>query len=451
MTVPAVDPLLHADLSASDGLIPAKVLEVELTRPLPEVRADQGYRRAWILIRMHTEPVGESSIPIPAGGLAPDQLAAALWPGVQDAVGQRCTTARVPAPTTLTGAGLSIPSRPWPFLAARSAVLTDAPPISVLVCTRDRPDQLTVCLKRLQQQDYPRFEVVVVDNAPSSDAVRNLVEEQGDIEAPFRYCAEPRPGLSWARNAGVAAAAHEIVAFLDDDDEPDEHWLAGIAAGFAGRDGIGCVTGLILPARLDTPAEMLFEQRGGHHLGRGFATETFSRSGPQSPLFPLPPFGTGANMAFRRAALDRIGGFDVALGAGTPTAACEDTLAMTLTLLAGYEIAYEHSALMWHHHRPDMDSLRRQLHGYSTGLTAFYTALLRHRPGVLLSLLRLLPSAARYLRHSGDDLAGSPELADELDRRHLQGMLAGPAAYINSVRIQRRMRTSPQPGIPMTS
>ena len=85
----------------------------------------------------------------------------------------------------------------------------------------------------------------------------------------------------------------------------------------------------------------------------------------------------------------------MALGAGTLTCAGEDTLALTLTMLSGYEIAYEPSALMWHHHRSDMDSLSCQLHGYSIGLTAFYAALLRHHPGVLPGLLKLLPAAGR--------------------------------------------------------
>jgi hypothetical protein len=96
---------------------------------------------------------------------------------------------------------------------------------------------------------------------------------------------------------------------------------------------------------------------------------------------------------------------------------------------------------MWHHHRPDMESLGRQLHGYSIGLTAFYAALLRHRPGVLPGLLRLLPSAARYLK-TGSAPDAVPELLAELDRRHLQGLALGPLAYLRSVRQQGRAARS---------
>jgi cellulose synthase/poly-beta-1,6-N-acetylglucosamine synthase-like glycosyltransferase len=156
-------------------------------------------------------------------------------------------------------------------------------------------------------------------------------------------------------------------------------------------------------------------------------------------LWPLPPFGVGANMAFRREALERIGGFDVALGAGTPTAGGEDTLAITLVMLEGYEVVYEPAALMWHHHRQDMASLNKQLHGYSVGLTAFYAALLRQRPGTLLALLKLLPMAAGYLKGEPEDAAEEPQgLAAELDRRALQGMLKGPVLYARSRRVQRR-------------
>jgi hypothetical protein len=147
-------------------------------------------------------------------------------------------------------------------------------------------------------------------------------------------------------------------------------------------------------------------------------------------------------MAFRRTALDRIGGFDVALGAGTPTGGGEDTLAITLVMLCGYEVAYEPAALMWHHHRQDMASLNKQLHGYSVGLTAFYAALLRQRPGALFGLVKLLPLAAGYLKGGKTEEEAPAEppggLAAELDRRQLQGMLKGPLVYAKSRRLQRR-------------
>ncbi len=427
---------------ASEGFSPARIIEVELTGPLPGVPSGGSYRRLWVLARLHTEPIGVCEAPLGNEGITPDQLAALLWRELREPVTERFVAAGLAEPRVLTSDGLSADPDTWPFLVESSKVLANAPAVSVVVCTRDRPDQLSTCLRRLEQQQYPRFEVVVVDNAPSSDAVRALVADRGNEGVPFRYQIEPRIGLSWARNTGIAAATGEIIAFLDDDDEPDEHWLTGIASGFARDSRIGCVTGLILPARLDALAEELFEQIGGHRLGRGFAPETFSRTGPQSPLFPLPPFGTGANMAFGREVLAAIGGFDVALGAGTPAAACEDTLALTLTLLSGYEIAWEPTALMWHHHRQDLAGLSRQLHGYSVGLTAFYAALLRHRPGVLPALLKLLPAAARYMKGTKTTPGDSPDLWEGLDRRQLQGMLKGPLVYIGGVRRQRRVATS---------
>jgi len=450
MTVPAAATAVGADRAeqAGAGFSPTRVLEVELTEPLPRLDDDGRYGRAWMLVRLHTEPLGICVAPLTGPGMDPGQLAALLWRKFGAAVGMRFAAAGLPAPDTLTADGLTADPAQWPYLRSRAAVLASAPFISVVVCTRDRPEQIRKCLGRLAQQQYPRYEVVVVDNAPTSDALRPVVESQSGNGAEFRYCVEPRPGLSWARNAGIAAAGSDIIAFLDDDDEPDAHWLAALADGFARGEQIGSVGGIVLPARLDSAVEQLFEEVGGHSKGRGFARETFDKSGPQSPLFPLPPFGVGANMAFRRAALDRIGGFDVALGAGTPTSAGEDTLALTLVLLEGFEIIYEPSALMWHHHRKDMPSLNKQLHGYSVGLTAFYAALLRHRPGAFFGLLRLLPMAGGYLRGRQEASGGAPGIEDpspeppalvaELDRRALQGMLNGPRAYLRSRRVQRR-------------
>jgi hypothetical protein len=446
MTLPTAATARDAERSSRGGdgdFSPMRIVEIELTAPLPKLDGAGRYGRAWVLIRLHSEPVGVRVVDLPPGGLDPERLAAQLWAEVSTPVAERFAAAGRSRPDGLTAAGLASDPEGWPFLSRRAQVLADAPFISVVICTRDRPEQVKKCLERVGQQEYPRYEVVVVDNAPTSDALRQVIEGQPAGRAEFRYAVEPRPGLSWARNAGVAAAKGDIIAFLDDDEEPDAHWLTGIAEGFTRGTRIGCVSGIVLPARLDLPVEVMFEEIGGHSKGRGFVRETFDRRGPQSPLFPLPPFGVGANMAFRRAALDRIGGFDTALGAGTPTGGGEDTLAITLVLLEDFEVAYEHAAVMWHYHRPDVASLNKQLHGYSVGLTAFYAALLRKRPGTIFGLLRLLPAAGGYLTGGGggpaEEPAGPPpELAAQLDRRQLQGMLSGPLAYARSRRVQRR-------------
>jgi GT2 family glycosyltransferase len=434
----------------SDGFSPALMMEVELTRPLPAVSYDGRHRRAWVLARLHGEPIGSCVIRLDAAGLTPRQLGVLLWSALREPVAERFAEAGLPEPGTLTGEGLRADPGQWPFLLRRREVLAAAPFVSVVICTRDRPDRLEACLRRLGRQEYPRFEVVVVDNAPAmpsrgglggsspraSTDVRVLVEALPS-GVRHRYVVERRGGLSWARNAGIAAASGGIIAFLDDDEEPDGHWLAGLAGGFAWGDDIGCVTGLILPTRLDTLMQEWFECSGGHSKGRGFSPAVFTRDGPQSPLFPLPPFGAGGNMAFRREVLARIGGFDVAMGAGTPALASEDTLALTLVLLAGYRIAYEPAALVRHDHYAEMDGLGRQLRGYGVGVGAYYTALLRHRPGVLPALLRLLPAAAGYLR--GADGAVPQDIPARFKRMRLWGMLAGPAAYVRSVRRQGRV------------
>ena len=424
--------------SAMETFSPARPMDVELAEALPGLSHDGRHGRVWVLGRLHTEPLGVCVVELGPEGLTPDELAAVLWPEFRDQVAERFAEAGLPAPGTLTGDGLNADPGAWPFLLERQAALDAAPFISVIICTRDRPDQLKTCLGGLAGQQYPRFDVVVVDNAPTSDAVRTLVGAGLDGLA-LRYVREPRPGLSWARNAGIAATSADIIAWLDDDEEPDRHWLAELARGFARGDDVGCVTGKVLPARLETQAEQMFEQLGGYCRGRGFSPELFSRHGPQSPLYPLPPFGVGANMAFRRGVLQRIKGFDVALGAGTPALSGEDTLAFALVLLAGYRIAYEPTALVRHYHRADVDGLGRQLRAYGIGLTAYYLALLRRQPSVLPALLSLAPTAIGYLRADASDTP-APGSAPGVRRQQPWWLLTGPAAYIRSALRQARVR-----------
>jgi O-antigen biosynthesis protein len=416
-----------------------KITEVELCQPLPTVRFDGRYQRLSVLARLHGEPVGTCTVDLGLGELTPGRFGEILWRELADVIRERFAAAGLSAPQALNGAALDVDPDSWPFLQARSRALEEPPDISVVICTHNRPDRLQACLRHLRRQRYPAFEVIVVDNCPKTDAVRKYVAALGDPR--FHYVVEPRIGLSRARNTGASAAAGDVVAFLDDDEEPDVFWLAGLARGFARGSDVGCVTGLILPACLDTAAQVLFEELGGHSKDRGFEPAVFSRRGPQSPLYPRPPFGAGGNMAFRRETLLRIGGFDTALGAGTPALGAEDTLALTLVMLTGHKIAYEPSAFVRHHHCRDFRSLARQLRGYTVGLTAYYTALICRRPWVVIGLVRLLPDAVRAVRSTA--AAPSLSVAPQLALVRSGGMLAGPAAYLRGM-VRNVSSTSPR-------
>ena len=434
-------PLEAAVTRASEWFSPVQMMDVELTEPLPAVPYDGQHQRVWVLGRLHTEPIGLCVVHLDREGLTPDQLAALLWQEFRAPVTERFAAAGLPPSRPLSGDGLEADPAAWPFLRRRQAVLATAPFISVIVPTRGRSERRQTWLDSLSRQDYPRFEVVVVDNnAPTSDVSGLSSMPRRATGCRCATSGNHTPGRHGRDNAGMAAASGEIITFCADDGEPDRHWLAGLACGFSRGDDIGCVTGMVLPARLDTPAQVLYEQFGGFRKSRGFSQAIFSRQGPQSPLYPIPPFGTGAYMAFRREALERIGGLDVALGPGTPARAGADLLAMTMVLLAGYRIAYEPAALMRHDHRRDLDGLRQQMKGYGIGLTAYYTALLRHRPSVLPELLRLAPTGIGYLRKADfRRTAAPPDLLEGLNRRKRWSMLMGPVAYARGVRRQARV------------
>ncbi|WP_329490675.1 glycosyltransferase family 2 protein [Kitasatospora sp. NBC_01246] len=323
-----------------------------------------------------------------------------------------------------------------------------APLVSVIVCTRGRPTLLGDSLSALLRTDYPATEFLVVDNAPEDDATERLIRALGPDR--LRYLREPVPGLARARNRGLSAARGEYVAFTDDDALADPGWVSALAGAFRADPRVSCVTGLVVPAELDTEAQAVFERYCG--FGKGFASRDWStRTAGRDPLFPFAAgrFGTGANMAFRTTVIRDLGGFDPATGAGTPTRGGEDLLAFLRVLVAGHTLAYRPDAVVWHRHRRTMAELEAQIQGFGTGLGAYLTAAVSQRPGLLAELLRRLPAGTRYaLRRAvapapagpgrgGRD--GDPGLA-RLGRLELRGLLRGPFSYLVSRRQDRRFR-----------
>lgn len=356
---------------------------------------------------------------------------------------------------------------------APAATGSAVPFTTVVIATRERADRLAHALDSMLAQDHPDFEIVVVDNAPVTDATRDLVGRE--YAERVRYVTEPVPGLAVAHNTGLAAARGDVVAFTDDDVVADPRWLTELTAPFAADPGLGCATGLILPARLRTPAQVLLESHGG--FAKGFTPRTYDPADPPAdePLFPFTAgrFGSGANMAFRTGVLRAVGGFDPATGAGTFARGGDDLYGFVRVLAQGHRLRYTPQALVWHHHRETWQDLETQAYGYGAGLTAYLTALLVNRPALLPAFLARLPrglahartlTAARNTDARGTEgvpgAPGVPGASDvpgghddrghpwprRLSRLQRKGMVYGPVGYLRARRALRAVPASGETG-----
>ena len=128
---------------------------------------------------------------------------------------------------------------------------------SVVVCTTfEREQELHNCLASLAALDYPNYEVLVVDNRHANGESVGWVEDYPRV----RLLRESQPGLSAARNRGLNAAAGEIVAFTDDDVTGDRGWLTAYARRFAAHPEEAGVAGRIIPAEIESEAQVAFEE-----------------------------------------------------------------------------------------------------------------------------------------------------------------------------------------------
>ncbi len=373
-------------------------------------------------VRRHTEPIGSVVVELPPEGISKWQIARLIHDEFD---------VEVPVdPSNSSEDDLTTS----PFLTSRIEVLRSAPQMTIVVCTHERPQGLEACLQSLIRQEYPRFSILVVDNAPRSTRSRAVVDRFAS--SSIRYVVEPRKGLSWARSTALKFVSEGIIAWIDDDEVADPHWLAELARGFYEHPEADAVSGVIVPGELETWAQVWFEQYGGLIKNRGFTSAVFSPSTTriQSPLYPLPQFGIGGNMAVQAAALERIGGFDVALGAGSRSMAGEDTRMFTDLLCSGGTVVYQATALTWHFHRRTEEELRLQMLGYGVGLTAYYMSLMVSRPQYVLQLIRLLPRACRALfaRQSLQSGELAPNFPRDQIKAKRRGMLIGPIWYLRS-------------------
>ncbi len=420
----------------------ALVAECDVAESIPALEAPRAGVQALVLVRLFTEPIGTLMVTLPEGGLGASQLAEAIVSEFEPQLGSRLEECGLAWEGGLPTGGLQPAVTPG-FLRSREIVLREGPSITAAICTHGRPESLRVALESVCAQSYPRLRILVVDNAPKDDRTRELVRDLA-ADHDITYVRELRPGLSWARNRALELADGEVIAWVDDDERCDPWWASEIARGFTEVPAADGVTGTVMPSELDTPSQMFFEQYGSVRRRRGFTRDVFSPATRrrQSPLYPLPPFGIGANMAFRCSALRRAGGFDCALGAGTITRSAEDTAAISNVLLDGGTIVYQPTAVVYHSNRREDDVLRDLLLGHGRGLGAFYTSMVIRRPSCVLELIRLAPQALvdQFSARGGRLSKLDESFPHELLRANRVGLLQGPFVYARARLRARRLR-----------
>ncbi|MHB8328694.1 MAG: glycosyltransferase family 2 protein [Acidimicrobiales bacterium] len=248
------------------------------------------------------------------------------------------------------------------------------PSVAVVIGTRDRPALLADALESLARSRRMPDRVVVVDSASSDPKVAEVARAAG---ATVVRC--ERPGLGLARNVGLAAVDEDLVAFTDDDCLVDPGWLDSVVDAFAHHCAPGFVTGLV---RSDIEVHRrlwlgvsLMDDPDPHPFGAG-----------DDPL----TFGHGANMSWRREALELIGGFDASLGVGSSLRAAEDVDAFWRALESGVTGYYAPDAVVIHRQWRSRSSMLRSYHGYGVGTGAL--AIKRYRMGT--------PASAQLARNA---------------------------------------------------
>jgi O-antigen biosynthesis protein len=405
------------------------VRTIDLRHPLQALTDVSDYAGVWLLVTWGDRPLGSVDIanghrPISAARLR-EAIVAKLTPELlQEGLIQH-----------FAPAGL-IPS------ATSAATLSTNIPVSVVVATYDRPDDLRNCLRCLVNQASPRpVEIIVVDNHPASGLAAAVVAEFRGVV----LVNEPRQGLAYARNAGFSASRGDVVIATDDDVTMPADWLEKLLAPFV-NPNIMAVTGNILPLELETAAQRLFEAYGG--LGRGFERMVADGSWFRQFRSAVPTWklGATANAAFRSTIFSdpQIGLMEEVLGPGMPSGVGEDTYLFYKVLKAGHAIVYEPSAYVWHKHRRDLAALRRQLYNYSKGHVAYHlTTLMRDQD--LRALVHLgirLPQY--YLRKAKNRLLGRGHYPMSLILIEMAGNLAGPwALWRSRCIVKREGRSAP--------
>jgi glycosyltransferase involved in cell wall biosynthesis len=258
------------------------------------------------------------------------------------------------------------------LVSAAATVPLDFPSLDIVVCTRDRTEQLSRCLNSFRQMlgdadDSLPGRILVIDNSPANDETERIVRTFPKVS----YYREVVPGLDFARNRALAESSAEFIAFVDDDAIVDRSWLAGLKHAWQMHPDAAGFTGPVFPLELETGAQVLFEEMGG--FGSDFTMMRFGPTIPGSKRYPYNAgmVGTGCNMVFRRQLLLDLGGFDEALDTGEPLPGGGDIDMFYRLIRSGQVVVREPKMAVYHQHRRGRAQLRHQMWTWGLSIMAF--------------------------------------------------------------------------------
>jgi len=181
--------------------------------------------------------------------------------------------------------------------------------VSVVLSTYNRADRLPFALDALLAQSQgAAYEVIVVDNN-STDSTRAVIDHAiARSDGRVRYLFEPRQGLSYGRNAGIAAARSPIIAFSDDDVRVAPDWIAQLKRTFDAHPEFDYVGGRVLPRWLAPPPRWLTDAHWAPLALQDYGDQPIVSSCERAVCL------VGANLAFRRRVFDVVGLFTPSLG-----------------------------------------------------------------------------------------------------------------------------------------
>jgi GT2 family glycosyltransferase len=239
------------------------------------------------------------------------------------------------------------------------------PLVTVLVCTRDRRDNVVPTLSSIRQCGYSNFELFLLDQSVDDATERAVAAAFPRPDPRLKIVRLSRPGKPLALNEGLRRAQGQYILLTDDDCEVLPGWIDAMVNAFQAEPRVGCIYGAVDAAPHDAAAGYIPDR----------SIEGARTIIDLKDLLTMPGwgnFGMGASMAVRADVVRALGGWDTCIGPGTKFGSGDDTDLAVRTLRAGHALHFLPGARVLHYGFRYWKSARRDLSRIAFGLGSVF-------------------------------------------------------------------------------